>query len=168
MRFLLLPVTAALLCFLSPARGGEPDHQAEVQVEIILSEGETPVAKAALHTDLQSGGSDFEGVATLKLPDGGCWIVNLSGSWREANPEVGNPALGELQVRVSDTSLIKELVHEGSKSVWPLEIFEAVRRWSGPGSYRVGEQDGRVLTILFRETPALSKKSIPASAPEKK
>jgi len=151
----------ALFCTASFLHAEDKEIPAEVQIEFTLSDGDKVVQRAALHVDMRDGGSSFDGTTTMPAPDGGGrWIIGASGFLGNAETL---PDEMELSINVSEAQQLRENLNEGTKTVWPVELFESHRVWHGPGTYHLADYGRLVLSAKVVDTLALHKK--PASPP---
>ncbi|WP_035604420.1 hypothetical protein [Haloferula sp. BvORR071] len=158
----LSPVLAlAFFCTASFLHAEDKEVPAEVQIEFTLSDGDKVVQRAALHVDLRDGGSSFDGTTTMPAPDaGGRWIIGASGFLGNGQTPSDET---ELSINVSEAQQLRENLNEGTKTVWPVALFESHRVWHGPGIYRLADYGRFVLSAKVVDTPALHKKQ--ASTP---
>ena len=156
---------AVSLCFaVSSLHAEEEKTPAEVQIEFTLSDGDEVVERAAVYLDLRDKGSSFDGTTSIKAPfGGGLWVIQVSGFIGNENTPKEDR---ELSVNVSDFQQLRENIREGTKTVWPVELFESRRVWHGPGTYRLADYGHLSLSAKVADTPALKgKEAAPAAAP---
>ena len=154
-----LPIFAALVLTLIAPLGAqekekEKEHPPEVRVEVLLTDGDKVVERAAVLTDLNDENSIFQGTTTLRAPEGGRWVVEVTGFVGPKESE------RELTVYVSDPSQLVEAQREGTSSVQPVQLFSSTRLWHGPGIYRIAEQGNLVLSVKVTGVPELDAKAV--------
>lgn len=154
----LSPVLFVALGFaVSSLHADEKEIPADVQIEVLLSEGDKVVERSVIHTDLRGNSSNaLEGTTIIRPPEGGRWIVEIAGS---IGDEAESRNERELYVTVSDAQELRERMREGNKSITPVTIFNSTRVWHGPGTYRVGEFGRLTLSFKVADTPAVKAKS---------
>ena len=151
-----LLAAVALLFAASPLRAEEKEQDkekpADVPVEILISEDDKVLARAALHMDLADG-NRFQGKTAIRTPEGFTWTVFVRGYL--GRRDQGEDS--ELVMQVNDTHQLQQSIFQGSTSVYSLELFDVNRAWRGPGTYRMAEHGKWVLFLKVADTPALQK-----------
>ncbi|WP_035613268.1 hypothetical protein [Haloferula sp. BvORR071] len=168
--FSLLPLSAAQPPDTEFLKQGQPSTQGQEQaaaptynatlvMEYTLVEAGKVIARSVIHADPQDsseeGTRSSSGTALLRVPGSGTWTIVSSLDFGVKHP--GKAQDDYLNVEVNDLQKLQAPSGD-SNTMQPVVIYGTERRYKGPGTYLLFEDNERKLSLTVTETKAAVEK----------